>query len=87
MWCKCYIYKKERPDLVCGRFINVFYKTTTCPRRQLLIGPKSGRLIQIWLSLIQYFSGKDSCKTVTFYFPKKFLEHLHAMSIKSFFNL
>ena len=30
-----------------GRFIKVFYKTTTCTRRPLLSGPKSGRLIQI----------------------------------------
>ena len=37
---------QEQPDLVCGRFIKVLYKKTTCPRRPLLKGPKSGRLIQ-----------------------------------------
>ena len=30
-------------------FMKVFYKTTTCPRRPLLSGPKSARLIQVWL--------------------------------------
>ena len=39
----------ERPHLVSGHFIMVFYKTTTCPRQQLLSGPKSGRLIQVLL--------------------------------------
>ena len=29
--------------MVSGRFIKVFYKTTTCPRWPLLSGPKSGR--------------------------------------------
>ena len=27
----------------------VFYKTTTSSKRPLLSGPKSGRLIQVWL--------------------------------------
>ena len=40
---------QEQPDLVCGCFIKVFYKTTTCPRWPLLSGPKSGCLIQVWL--------------------------------------
>ena len=35
----------EQPHLVSGRFIKVFFKTTTCPRRPLLSGPKSGCLI------------------------------------------
>ena len=38
---------QERPNLVRGRLIQVFYKTTTFPRRPLLSGPKSGRLIQV----------------------------------------
>ena len=38
---------QERPHLVNGRFIKVFYKTTTCPRRALLNGPNSSRLIQV----------------------------------------
>ena len=38
---------QERPHFVSGRFIKVFYKTTTCPRRPLLSGPKSGRLTQV----------------------------------------
>ena len=38
-----------RPHLVSGRFIKVFYKTTTCPRQPLFGGPKSGLLIQVWL--------------------------------------
>ena len=33
--------------------MKVFYKTTTCPRRPLLSGPKSGCLIQVWLYLVQ----------------------------------
>ena len=37
---------QERPHLVSSRFIKVFYKTTTCPRRPLMGGSKSGRLIQ-----------------------------------------
>ena len=32
---------QERPHLVSGRFIKVFYKTTTCQRRPVLSGPKS----------------------------------------------
>ena len=36
---------QERPHLVSGPFIEVFYKTTTCPRRPIFNGPKSGRLI------------------------------------------
>ena len=35
--------------LVCGHFIKVFYKTTTCPRQPLLSGPKGGCL---WLYVI-----------------------------------
>ena len=35
--------------MVCGRLIQVFYKTTTFARRPLLSGPKSGRLIQVLL--------------------------------------
>ena len=30
-----------------------FYKTTTCPKRPLLSGPKSGRLIQVWLYAVK----------------------------------
>ena len=40
---------QERPDLVSGHFIMVFYKTTTCPRQPLSSGPNSGHLIQVWL--------------------------------------
>ena len=40
---------QERPNLVSGYFIKVFQKTTTYPRQPLLSGPKSGRLIQVWL--------------------------------------
>ena len=36
---------QEWPDLVCGYFIKVFYKTNTCPRQPLLSGPKSVHLI------------------------------------------
>ena len=39
----------EGPHLLIDRFMKVFYKTTTCPRQPLLLGPKSGHLIQIWL--------------------------------------
>ena len=38
---------QERPHLLSGRFIEVFYKATTCPRRSLLNGPKSGPLILV----------------------------------------
>ena len=40
---------QEQPNLVSGRLIQVFYKTTTFPRWPLLSGPKSGCLIQVWL--------------------------------------
>ena len=30
-------------------FYKGVFKTTTCPRQPLLIGPKSGPLIQVWL--------------------------------------
>ena len=36
---------QEWRHLVSGRFTKMFYKTTTCPRRPLLSGPKSGHLI------------------------------------------
>ena len=36
-----------RPHLLSDRFIRAFYKTTTCPRRSLLSGTKSGRLLQV----------------------------------------
>ena len=36
---------QEWSHLVSGRFIKMFYKTTTCSRWPLLSGPKSGRLI------------------------------------------
>ena len=39
--------------MVRGRLIQVFYKTTTFPRLPLLNGPKSGRLIQVWLYLLK----------------------------------
>ena len=39
----------EGPHLASGHFMEVFYKATICPRRPLLIGPKSGCLIQVWL--------------------------------------
>ena len=29
-------------------FIEMFYKMTTCPRRPLVSGPRSSRLIQVW---------------------------------------
>ena len=38
----------ERPHLLSGLFIKVFYKTTTCPRLPLLSVPKSGRLIVLY---------------------------------------
>ena len=38
---------QERPHLVSGRFIKVFYKTTSCPKRLLPRGAKIGRLIQV----------------------------------------
>ena len=44
---------QERPHLLSGRFIKVFYKTTTCPRQPLLSGSESGSLIQVWLHIIQ----------------------------------
>ena len=62
---------QEWPHLLSSRFIKVFYKTTTCPRRPHLSGPKSGRLIQVWLyiqriqSLILTF--------IMFYVNKKLL--------------
>ena len=34
-------------DFVRCHFIKVFFKMTTCPRRTLLRGPKSGRLMQV----------------------------------------
>ena len=40
---------REQPDLVCGCFVKVFYKMTTCPRWSLLRGPNSGCLLQVWL--------------------------------------
>ena len=39
--------RQERPNLVSGRLTQVFYKTTTFPRRPLFSGPKSGCLIQV----------------------------------------
>ena len=42
-----------RPHLLSGRFIRVIYKMNTFPRRPLFSDPKSGRLIQVWLSLFQ----------------------------------
>ena len=38
---------QERPHLLSGRFIKVFYKKTTCPRQPLLSGSESGCLIQV----------------------------------------
>ena len=49
---------QERPNLVPGCLIQVFYKTTTFPRLPLLNGPKNGRLIQVWL----YFLKKKLCR-------------------------
>ena len=40
---------QERPDMVCSRFIKMFYKTTTCPTWLLLSGLKSGCLAQVLL--------------------------------------
>ena len=37
---------QEQQGFVCGHFMKVFYKTTTCPKRPLLSGPKIGHLIQ-----------------------------------------
>ena len=45
---------QERPHLVSCRFMKVFYKTTTCPRRPLLSGPKSGFPVQVWLYHLIY---------------------------------
>ena len=54
---------QEQSDLVCGRFIKVFFKTTTCPRRPFFTGPKSGRLIQVWQYLsLSSFAVKDFAK-------------------------
>ena len=36
-----------RLHLVSGHFMKVCYKMTTCPRRPLLSGPKSGCFIQV----------------------------------------
>ena len=36
---------QEQPDLVCGRFLKVLCKTTTCPRQTLLSGSKSDYLV------------------------------------------
>ena len=55
---------QERPHLVSGRFIKVFYKTTTCIRRPLLSGPKSGRLIQVWLYKHEYASHRSNHRNV-----------------------
>ena len=44
---------QERPHFLSGHFIKVFYKTTTCPRQPLLNDPKSGRLIQVWLYILE----------------------------------
>ena len=38
---------QERPHLLSGSLIKVFYKTTICPRQPLLSGLKSGHLIQV----------------------------------------
>ena len=51
---------QHQPDLVFGRFIKVFYKTTTCPGRPLLSGPKSGRFIKVLLYSVSFL---DSCKS------------------------
>ena len=40
---------QEWPHLVSGRFIKVFYKMNTCPKRPLLKAPKSDCLMQVWL--------------------------------------
>ena len=42
---------QKQPDLVCVCFIEVFSKTTTCPRGPFLNCPNSGGLIQVWLYL------------------------------------
>ena len=62
----------EQPHLASGHFIKVFYKATTCPRQPILSGPKSGRLIQVWLykntgfwsfyQTIQAFSESEATK-------------------------
>ena len=44
---------QERPQLVSFQFIKAFYKTTTSPKWPLLSGPKSGRLIQIWMYILK----------------------------------
>ena len=74
--CKSSLFKKhsqweqilrtcqERPDLVCGYFVNEFYKTTTCPRRPLLSGPKNGCFIEVWL----YFILVGECATILGHF-------------------
>ena len=38
---------QERPHLVSGCFIKVFYKMTTCRRQPLLSDLKSGCIIQV----------------------------------------
>ena len=63
--------KKLRTCLEPGYFVKVFYKMTTWPRRPILNGPKSSRLLQFWLSVILiasvYRKGKN-------YYPQVFLE-------------
>ena len=48
----------EQPHLDSGRFIKVFYKTTTCPQPPLLSSPISSRLIQV--SLYFFYNGFPS---------------------------
>ena len=61
---------RERPHLLSGRFIKLFYKTATYPRQPLLSGLKRGRLMQVSLK-----KGKQ---------VKKCLTHQDQSSQKSF---
>ena len=76
---------QQQPDLVCGRFRKVFYKRITCPRRLLLSGPKSDRLIQVWLCIIwsketHVWLVAGSCNfdySLNFYGNKNILLHIY----------
>ena len=60
----------EWPNLVSGCLIQVFYKTTTFPRRPLFGGPKSGCLIPVLVNELPIFwevSSATDPSTTVFY--------------------
>ena len=64
------------PHLPSGRFMKVFYETTTSPRRPLLSGLKGGFFIQVWLYSQQICQhGKISWRTPTHKVPW-FFDHV-----------